>query len=157
MTQTRILFICHGNICRSVAAEMVTRQFIHKRGLERRFSAASAAAHRDELGNGIYPPMKASLDRCGIPCVPHRAVLTTAADYHAFDYIIGMDQENLYDMLRIYGGDPEHKLSLLNDWSGRGGDVDDPWSTRDFNGVLSEIIEGCEAVLNALTAGGEHP
>ncbi len=157
MTQTRILFICHGNICRSVAAEMVFRHQIAQRGLIGQFSVASAAARHDELGNGIYPPMKAALDRRGVPCVPHRAVLTTKADYTNYDRIIGMDQENLRDMLRIYGGDPLEKLSLLNDWSGRGGEVDDPWYTRDFDGVLSEIMEGCEAVLVSLCAGGDQP
>ncbi len=151
VTQTRILFICHGNICRSVAAEMVLRQMIDARKLTGRVAAASAAATREEIGNGIYPPMRRALDRAGVPCHPHAARLLTREDGQRFDLLIGMDEENLRDMRRILGPGAETKLSLLMDWNGRPGrEISDPWYTRDFDGCLREITAGCEALFRAL-------
>ncbi len=152
----RILFICHGNICRSVAAEMVMRQMIAEAGLTGRITVDSAAATREEIGNGIYPPMRKALDRQGVPCVPHAARLTVRQDYDRYDRIIGMDWENLEDMRFIYGGDPEGKLSMLASWAGEDREIDDPWYTRNFDGCLRDIIRCCEALLAALrrTEGG---
>ena len=150
MTQTRILFICHGNICRSAAAEMVLRQMAEERGRSG-MRIDSAAATREEIGNDIYPPMKRALQAAGYTCHPHAARQTVRADYGAYDYIIGMDSENLYDMKYIYGGDPDRKISLLMDWAGcPGREIDDPWYTRDFTGVLRQIEEGCGGLLRAL-------
>ena len=150
MDQTRILFICHGNICRSAAAEVVLKRMAREKGL-RDWQISSAAATREEIGNGIYPPMKRALAAAGYECPPHAARQTTREDYAAWDYIIGMDRENLADMRRIYGGDPEGKLSLLFDWAGRPGrEIDDPWYTRDFDGALREIIEGCGGIVGKL-------
>ena len=144
---TKILFICHGNICRSVAAEMVLKQMAREQG-RRELVIASAAATREEIGNDIYPPMKKALLAAGYRCEPHAARQTTRADYDRWDYIIGMDDENLWDMKRIYGGDPEGKLSMLLDWAGKHGkEIDDPWYTRDFSGVLKQIEEGCEGLM----------
>lgn len=144
----KILFICHGNICRSVAAEMVLRQMAEERHDLPAMRIASAAATREEIGNDIYPPMRKALTAAGYTCHPHAARQTTREDYGKWDYIIGMDDENLWDMKRIYGGDPEHKLSLLMDWAGEPGrEIDDPWYTRDFSGVLRQIEEGCEGIL----------
>ena len=143
----RILFICHGNICRSVAAEMVLKQMAREKG-RRDLVIASAAATREEIGNDIYPPMKKALTAAGYKCELHSARQTTRADYGQWDYLIGMDDENLWDMKRIYGGDPEGKLSMLLDWAGMTGqEIDDPWYTRDFSGVLKRIEEGCRGIL----------
>ena len=143
----KVLFVCHGNICRSVAAEMVLKQKARERG-RKDLVIASAAATREEIGNDIYPPMKRALTNAGYRCERHAARQTVRADYAAWDCIIGMDDENMWDMKRIYGGDPEGKLSMLLDWAGQPGrEIDDPWYTRDFRGVLKQIEEGCEGLL----------
>lgn len=144
---TKILFVCHGNICRSVAAEMVLKQMAREQG-RTDLVIASAAATREEIGNDIYPPMKKALFAAGYECERHAARQTTRADYGQWDYLIGMDDENLWDMKRIYGGDPERKLSMLLDWAGMSGrEIDDPWYTRDFSGALKQIEEGCRGIL----------
>ena len=146
----KILFICHGNICRSVAAEMVLKQMARETG-RHGLRIASAAATREEIGNDIYPPMKKALLSAGYVCEPHAARQTTRADYKAWDHIIGMDEENMWDMKRIYGGDPEGKLSLLMDWAWKPGrEIDDPWYTRNFSGVLRQIEEGCAGLLSQI-------
>ena len=145
-----VLFICHGNICRSAAAEVVLKQMARERGGAQP-AVASMAATRDEIGNDIYPPMKRVLQARGYWCPHHSAQQTVRADYDEWDYIIGMDRENLRDMLRIYGGDPRGKLSLLLDWCGKTGqEIDDPWYTRDFGKALDQIEEGCRGLLAAL-------
>ena len=145
----RILFICHGNICRSVAAEMVLKQMARERRRDD-LTIASAATTREEIGNDIYPPMKKALLAAGYLCEPHAARQTTRGDYGQWDYIIGMDDENMWDMKRIYGGDPDGKLSMLLDWAGTPGrEIDDPWYTRDFAGVLKQIEEGCRGLINS--------
>ena len=155
MTQTRILFICHGNICRSAAAEMVMRKMAEDAGMAEQFEISSAATSREEIGNDIYPPMKKALQRRGYPCHPHAARQTVRADYDRYDYLIGMDSENMWYMRRIYGEDPEKKVSMLMDWAGEAGsEIDDPWYTRDFEGVLDQIEAGCRGLLRqALKAG----
>ncbi len=150
MSHARILFICHGNICRSAAAEVVMNRLIGEAGLDG-VRAASAAATREEIGNDIYPPMKRALLARGYACPRHAARQTVRADYAAYDYIIGMDGENMADMRYIYGGDPRGKLSRLLDWAGENGaDIPDPWYTRDFEGALSAIERGCRGLLEAL-------
>ena len=146
----KILFICHGNICRSVAAEMVLKQMAREQG-RRDLCIASAAATREEIGNDIYPPMKRALTTAGYQCEPHAARQTTRADYGYWDYIIGMDEENLRDMKRIYGGDPDGKLSLLLSGAGQPGrEIDDPWYTRDFSGALRQIEEGVQGMIQSI-------
>ena len=148
----KILFLCHGNICRSVAAEMVFRQMLRERGI-RDIVAESAAATREEIGNAIYPPMKKALKGRGYACEPHAARQTIRADYSRYEYLIGMDYENLYDMRRIYGGDPEGKISLLRTWAGEPGlEIDDPWYSRNFTGALEQIEKGCMGLLSRLQA-----
>ena len=150
----KLLFICHGNICRSAAAEMVLKQMARERGrLDLRI--ASAATTREEIGNDIYPPMKRALLAAGYVCELHAARQTTRADYGQWDRIIGMDDENMRDLRRIYGGDPEGKVSMLLDWAGMPGrEIDDPWYTRDFSGVLRQIEDGCEGLLRMLKDKG---
>ena len=143
----KILFCCHGNICRSVAAEMVLKQMARE---QRRYDLqiSSAATTREEIGNDIYPPMKKALLAAGYLCEPHAARQTTRSEYGQWDCIIGMDDENMWDMKRIYAGDPDGKLSMLLDWAGTPGrEIDDPWYTRDFAGVLKQIEEGCRGLL----------
>ena len=147
----RILFICHGNICRSAAAEMVLRNMVSKRLKEEKIIVSSAAATREEIGNDIYPPMKKALLNKDYVLFPHAARQTTGADYRSWDYIIAMDEENLWDLNRIYGGDPEGKISLLLDWAGqKGREIEDPWYTRNFDRVLGQIEEGCDGIIRFL-------
>ncbi len=146
-----ILFICHGNICRSAAAEMILRQKVSDSMIDRGIGVSSAAATSEEIGNDIYPPMKKVLQRRGYTVYPHAARQTTRADYSAWDYIIAMDEENLWDLDRIYGGDPAGKLSLLMDWAGqKGREIEDPWYTRNFDRVLGQIEEGCDGIIRFL-------
>ena len=146
----KVLFICHGNICRSAAAEMVMKQMAREQG-KKDLQIASAAATREEIGNDIYPPMKKALAAAGYQCERHAARQTTRAEYSLWDYIVGMDDENMWDMRHIYGGDPEGKLSMLLDWAGKPGqEIDDPWYTRDFNGVLKQIEEGVAGMMRSI-------
>ena len=152
----KVLFICHGNICRSAAAEMVMKQMAREQG-RKDLVIASAAATREEIGNDIYPPMKKALMAAGYTCEYHAARQTTRADYGQWDYIIGMDDENMWDMKRIYGGDPDGKLSLLLDWAGKKGqEIDDPWYTRDFGGALRQIEEGVAGLMRSIGAEGRR-
>ena len=153
----KILFICHGNICRSAAAEVVLKQMAEEAGLGKAVRVESAAATREEIGNDLYPPMKQALERRGYRCARHAARQTVRADYGKWDYLIGMDRENLDDMLWIYGGDPERKITLLNDWAGRPGtEIEDPWYTRNFDGVLRQIEEGCRGLTEHLRQKNPH-
>ncbi len=147
----KILFVCHGNICRSVAAEMIARMLAEEAGVSGQLAFSSAAATTEEIGNDIYPPMKRVLLGHGVPCLLHAARQTTRRDYGVYDYLIGMDEENLWDMRRIYGGDPEGKISLMMDWAGfPGRSVSDPWYTRDFERAYRDILQGCEGLINNL-------
>ena len=151
----KVLFICHGNICRSAAAEMVLKQMAREQG-RKDLVIASAAATREEIGNDVYPPMKKALAAAGYVCHPHAARQTTRSDYGKYDYIIGMDDENMWDMKYLYGGDPDGKLSMLLDWAGQPGrEIDDPWYTRDFTGVLKQIEEGCRGILERTKGDGK--
>ena len=147
----KVLFVCHGNICRSAAAEVVFNHLAQRAGLDGALQARSAAATREEIGNDIYPPMKRTLLAHGYACPPHAARQTVRADYEKYDCIIGMDDENMRDMGRIYGGDPARKLSRLMAWANLpGASVADPWYTRDFEGALRDIEAGCRGLLAAL-------
>ena len=148
----KILFICHGNICRSPMAEFVMKYLVSENGLQKDYYIESAATTTEEIGNEIYPPAKRKLTAMGIPFSRRGARRMTRADYSRFDYIIGMDEENLYDMRRICGGDPEKKISLLLDWTPRKGqNVADPWYTGNFDITYDDIMEGCRAILVKLS------
>ena len=154
MILIRILFICHGNICRSPMAEFVFRQIAERAGLADQFDVASAATTDEEIWNGcgnpVYPPVKRLLREHDMDPGDKRAALLTAGDYDVYDYFIGMDNENLWDMKRIFHGDPLHKCSLLMDYTTNPRPVADPWYTRDFQRTWNDVQEGCQGLLNFL-------
>ena len=146
----KILFVCHGNICRSTMAEYVMRHLVRQAGLSDSIRADSAAATRDAIGWGVHPKTQAVLAKHGIPCGGHRARLMTRADYASYDFIVGMDKENRRDMLRILRSDPMHKVHLLLDWTDSPREIDDPWYTDDYDATYEDVRRGCEALLAAL-------
>ena len=148
---TNILFVCHGNICRSPMAEFVMKDLTAKSGLSAQFHIASAATSREEIGNPVYPPARRKLAEHGVACGGHAARQLTAQDYREYDLLIGMDQANLRNMKRICGGDPEGKLHLLLDYTSRPGDVADPWYTGDFDATWRDVLAGCQGLLRSLT------
>ena len=148
---TKILFVCHGNICRSPMAEFVMKDLVRKAGLEDDFSIASAATSTEEIGNPVYPPARRKLAEHGIGCAGKTARQLRREDYDRYDLLIGMDGTNLRNMRRICGGDPAGKLSLLLDWTGRPGDVADPWYTGDFEATWRDVAAGCAALLAYLS------
>lgn len=147
----RVLFVCHGNICRSPIAEFVLKDMTARAGLLDQFYIASAATSTEEIWNGIgnpvYPQAKAELARHGISCEGKRAVQLKRSDYEDYDYLIGMDSANIRNMLRILGGDPEGKVSKLLTFAGSDGDIADPWYTGNFSRTYAEVVEGCAAFL----------
>ena len=147
----RILFICHGNICRSTAAHMILQNMVNEAGLTDLFFIDSAATSTEEIGNPVYPPMKRALQSMNIPILSHRARQVRRSEYNDWDYIIGMDHANMQNLNRIFGGDPEHKLSMLMAWAGQDGqEVDDPWYTGLHQEVARQIELGCREMLAQL-------
>ncbi|MCR5229645.1 MAG: low molecular weight phosphotyrosine protein phosphatase [Solobacterium sp.] len=151
----KILFVCHGNICRSPMAEFVMKDIAEKNGLTGYFEIASAAVSTEEIGNPVYPPARKKLAEHGIGCAGKRARQMNMKDYRYYDYIIGMDTSNMYLMRRICGNDPDHKLSLLMDYTDRPGSVADPWYTGDFDETWDDVKEGCEGLLAYLAEKGQ--
>lgn len=150
MTVIKVLFICHGNICRSPMAERVFAYLVRRAGREHAFEIASAATSREELGNPIYPPVARLLRTHGIDAEGHAARQVTAADYAYYDHLVLMDENNRCNLLRLLGGDPDGKVSKLLSWAGRSGDVADPWYTRDFEATYRDVLQGCTAMLEQL-------
>ena len=147
---TKILFICHGNICRSVMAEFVMKELCRQAGVEGQFEIASAAVSREEIGNDIYPPAKRKLREKGISFEFHAARQITRADYDQYDYIICADRSNLRWLERIIGEDTEMKVSLMMSWCDENRDVADPWYTGDFEAAYQDIEQSCKAILKQL-------
>ena len=143
----RVLFICHGNICRSTMAQYVMQYLVDKRGLSDCFYIDSAATSREEIGNGVHHGTRAKLREVGIPCGDHRARQMTRGDYEEYDYLIGMDTWNIRNMNRIGGADPDHKIHKLLEYTNRGGDIADPWYTGNFDETYRDVSEGCEGLL----------
>lgn len=146
----KILFVCHGNICRSPMAEFVMKDLVKQAGLEAAFQIASAATSAEELGNPVYPPARRILAQHGISCAGKTARQLTRADYSRYDLLIGMDGANLRNMQRLFGGDPDGKISLLLDHAGVRRDVADPWYTGDFQATWDDVTTGCTALLEEL-------
>ena len=135
-------------------AEFIMKDLVRKAGLADRFHIGSAATSREELGNPVYPPARRKLAEHGIACAGHAARQLTAQDYENYDLLIGMDRENLRNMRRICGGDPDGKLSLLLDHTGRSRDVADPWYTGDFEATWQDVLAGCQALLDSIIQRG---
>ena len=144
----RILFVCHGNICRSPMAEFVMKDLVEKAGLEDSFLIESAATSTEEIGNSVYPPARRKLAEHGISCEGKTARQMTRSDYNRYELLIGMDSWNIRNMRNICGGDPEGKITMLMDYTSRPGDVADPWYTGDFEATWRDVLEGCRAVLD---------
>jgi len=150
---TKILFVCHGNICRSPMAEFIMKDMAAKAGLSGRFEIASAATSSEELGNPVYSPVRRKLSEHDIGCSGKTARRLQKGDYKNYDLLIGMDSANLSNMHRICGGDPSGKMSLLMDYTDHPGDVADPWYTRDFERTWRDVEQGCRGLLKLLQSG----
>lgn len=146
----KILFVCHGNICRSPMAEFVMKKMVKDAGREAQFEIASAATSTEEIGNPVYPPARRILAEHGIGCAGKTARQMTRQDYDYFDQIIAMDRNNLRNLKRMFGEDPQHKISLLMDYTHRPGDVADPWYTGDFETTWRDVWDGCEGLLKSI-------
>ena len=147
----KILFVCHGNICRSPMAEFILKDLVRKAGLEQDFFIESAATSTEEIGNPVYPTARRKLREHGIDCTGKTARQLNGRDYDRFDLLIGMDRANLRNMQRICGGDPDGKMHRLMDFTSRPGDVADPWYTGDFEQTWQDAEAGCRALLQKLT------
>ena len=146
----KTLFICHGNICRSPMAEFIMKDLVKQAGKDRKFTIASAATSREELGNPVYPPVRRMLRQHGIDCSGKTARQITPEDYTRFDLLIGMDHANLRNMQRFFQGDPDQKLHLLLEYTNRPGEVADPWYSGDFDAAWRDIYAGCQGLLAQL-------
>ena len=147
----RILFVCHGNICRSPMAEFVMKDLVRKAGLEDAFYIESAATSTAEIGNDVYPPARRKLAEHDISCKGKTARQMTRRDYERFDLLVGMDSWNIRNMKVICGGDPDGKIRQLLDFTNRPGDVADPWYTGDFEATWRDVSEGCQCLLTYCT------
>ena len=146
----KLLFVCHGNICRSPMAEFVMKALVQEQGLSYCYEIASSATSTEEIGNPVYPPARRMLAAHGISCAGKTARQMTKQDYAYYDLLIGMDHANLRNMRRICGGDPDGKLHLLLDYTNRPGEVADPWYTDDFQATWEDVTEGCQGLLKTL-------
>ena len=150
----KVIFICHGNICRSPMAEFVFKDMVKKAGLEDLFEIASAATSTEEIGNPVYPPARRKMAEHGIDCSGKRARQLRRDDYARYDLLIGMDSANIRNMKRMCGGDPDGKIKMMMDFTGRPGDVADPWYTGDFEATWRDVEEGCRGLLESLLEEG---
>lgn len=148
-----VLFVCHGNICRSPMAEFVMKRLVREAGREQEFSIASAATSTEEIGNPVYPPARRKLAEHGISCDGKTARQLCCRDYDRYDLLIGMDRANIENMRRICGGDPAGKIRLLMSYTSRPGEVADPWYTGDFEATWQDVLEGCRGLLIELAEG----
>ena len=146
----KVLFICHGNICRSTMAEFVLKDMVNKRNIAEKFYIQSAATSREEIGNDTHYGTKNKLDEVGIPYTKRKARQMTKGDYEEYDYIIGMDDANIRKILRIVGGDKEGKVSKLLDWTGIDRSIADPWYTGNFDETYDDVVKGLEAFLEKI-------
>ena len=150
-----VLFVCHGNICRSPMAEFILKDLVQKAGLEDQFFIASAATSTEEIGNSVYPPARTKLRENGIDCSGKTARQLKKKDYTDYDYLLGMDDRNLVNMVRTCEGDRKKKIHLLMDFTREPREVADPWYTGDFDKAWDDILEGCQGFLNYLKERNE--
>lgn len=151
----KILFICHGNICRSPMAQFVFQHMVNQSGLSSQFHIDSRATSTEEIGNPPHRGTVRKLQQAGIPVLPHRATQITWSDYNNFDYIIGMDAWNIRNLNRMLKGDPAEKVYKLLSFAGSGRDIADPWYTGNFDETYNDVVEGCEGFLKYLKEHGE--
>ena len=145
----KVLFICHGNICRSTMAEMVFKHMVKQAHMDHLFLIDSMGTSSEELGNPVHPGTRRKLAQAGIPCSDHRATLMSKRDYDKYDYLIVMDQRNIRNLMYIIGSDPENKVSMLLDYAGREGQsIADPWYTGNFDETYEDVSKGCEGLLD---------
>jgi protein-tyrosine phosphatase len=149
-TMIKVLFICHGNICRSTMSQFVFQDMVNRHDLQNDFYINSAATSREEIGNGPHYGTIRKLQRESIPVLEHRAVQMTRKDYDNYDYLIGMDSANIRNIKRIAGGDPEGKVHKLLEFAGSDRDIADPWYTGNFDETYRDVVEGCEALFKKL-------
>lgn len=152
---TKIMFVCHGNICRSPMAEFIFKKMLDEKGISSEFLVASSATSTEEIswngiGNPVYPPARAELKKHGIDCGGKRAVQLKREDYENYDLFIGMDSNNIRNMHRIFGEDRENKIRKLMDYTNQGGDVADPWYSDRFDIAYRDIFDGCKGLLKVL-------
>lgn len=150
----KIMFVCHGNICRSPMAEFILKNMVKQKGLQENFAICSSATSTEEIWNGVgnpvYPPARAVLESHGIDPAGKRAVQLNKSDYEKYDLFIGMDSANIRNMRRIFGGDSKGKIHKLMEYTHSTADVSDPWYTRDFDRCYNDIYKGCKALLKSL-------
>ncbi len=146
----KVLFVCHGNICRSPMAEFVLKDMVQKINMENEFYIASAATSTEEIGNDIHYGTRRKLKEMGIPFSPRAAVQIKASDYDKYDYIIGMDSANIYNIRRIMGNDPEKKIYRLLEFVGINRDITDPWYTGNFDETYEDVVLGCRSLLDMI-------
>lgn len=147
----KILFLCHGNICRSPMAEYIMKDLVKKRGLEGQFQIDSAATSGEEIGSPVYPPARRKLAEHGITCAGHAARRLRREDFEKYDLLVGMDRANIRDMRRMCPGEYAYKIRMLMDYTARPGEVADPWYTGDFEAAWRDVLAGCEGLLRALS------
>lgn len=143
----KVLFLCHGNICRSTMSEFIMKDIVRRAGFEDKVYIESAATSREEIGNDTHPGTKRKLTEVGIPFSRRRARQVTKKDYDEFDYLIIMDEENRWGLNRIIGGDPEGKVYKLLDFAGKDRDIADPWYTGNFDDTYDDIVEGLDGFM----------
>ena len=151
----KVLFVCHGNICRSTMAQSLFAYMVSEQGLSDLFEIDSAATSREEIGNTPHYGTVAKLREKGVPLVPHRARQMTTGDYEKYDYLIGMDGANIRNMERIAGGDPEGKIYKMLSFAGKDRDVADPWYTDDFEATWRDVNEGLSGFMKFLEDEGK--
>ena len=151
----KVLFICHGNICRSTMSQFVLQDMVNKLGIAERFIIDSRATSTEEIGNPPHRGTVRKMQEVGIPVLPHRAMQITWNDYNNFDYIIGMDTWNMRNLNRMLKGDPDGKLYKFLTFAGSGRDIADPWYTGDFDETYEDVVAGCEGFLRYLEENNE--
>ena len=152
----KILFVCHGNICRSPMAEFVMKDLVRRAGWEEQFVIDSKAARRDELGHDTHYGTRAKLRQMGVPYEKRKATLLSKSDYDAYDCLIAMDRENVSDMLRLFCGDPGKKIHMLLEFAGLNREVADPWYTGNFDETYEDVLIGCKGLLEQIMSEVNH-